>query len=533
MDIASAATGRLAGPGQAAPDLRRLLKRRVPIPDHLAVADSRCLFCASRQLRAVLSSFVCIRLKFEVPEPLARAGTAAVVQRRVQRARIRVLQAPVSGPLPIYCRCPLRETPLEKVSLFRLLLKLAPMIKWDECEQIQCVCHTANLDFLELPLRTCTTKLHGCMPWVLLERAEQLSDVVAIEMKLQQICGFPPGLTLPKVTRVKVFCWEPAAALSENAFCEIYRLFPNLERLHLDMLPSLLPPLCLSKFVALPDFRISFHEVPGTAHGEGVEGSYFLAANLLTMPFAGEGGIFQRLVRLQMDALAGLSGGALLHMATALRGAPALRRLGTISAPMLRLLDPASEAFQLEEVVIAMGLEDSLGLFTFMLPLTQLEKRCSIRRLGIHLQAPDALIKPPEEVENFLCAGFYSLAKDCLAPDAFLNFSQSQEQLVETVIFQLPYLDEHFFSLDMANYGPDKVAGTSPLDQPMRKTEALAELRPMGTLISGPLDGVSDVAFRILEESVWFMALLVVDMPRVPFKFQPHGPHPQFLLPAS
>eukprot|EP00439_Symbiodinium_sp_Y106_P056476 s3919_g7.t3 len=154
---------------------------------------------------------------------------------------------------------------------------------------------------------------------------------------------------------------------------------------------------------------------------------------------------------------------------------------------MLRLLDPASEAFQLEEVVIAMGLEDSLGLFTFMLPLTQLEKRCSIRRLGIHLQAPDALIKPPEEVENFLCAGFYSLAKDCLAPDAFLNFSQSQEQLVETVIFQLPYLDEHFFGLDMANYGPDKVAGTTPMDQPMKKMEALAELRPMGTLISGPL----------------------------------------------
>ena len=84
---------------------------------------------------------------------------------------------------------------------------------------------------------------------------------------------------------------EPAAALSENAFCEwpgcrhaalqplwlqqfdvrikvikvnmisgdtppvqlrIYRLFPNLERLHLDMLPSLLPPLCLSKFDTLP-----------------------------------------------------------------------------------------------------------------------------------------------------------------------------------------------------------------------------------------------------------------------------------------
>eukprot|EP00439_Symbiodinium_sp_Y106_P007574 s1076_g1.t1 len=333
MDIdASASAGPLAGPGQAAPDLRRLLKRRVPIPDHVAVADSRCLFCASRQIRAILSSFVCIRLKFEVPEPVARAGTAAVVQRRVQRACIRVLQAPVSGPLPIYCRCPLRSTPLEKVWLFRLLIKLAPMVKWDECEKIQCVCHAAHLDFLELPLRSCTTKLRGCMPWILLERAEQLCDVVAIEMKLHQICGFPPGLTLPKVTRVKVFCWEPAAALSENAFCEIYRLFPNLERLHLDMLPSLLPPLCLSKFVALADFRISFHEVPGTAHGEGVEGSYFLAANLLTMPFAGEG-VFQRLVRLQMDALAGLSGGALLHMATALRGARALRRLGTISAP--------------------------------------------------------------------------------------------------------------------------------------------------------------------------------------------------------
>ncbi|CAE7159433.1 unnamed protein product [Symbiodinium pilosum] len=138
-----------------------------------------------------------------------------------------------------------------------------------------------------------------------------------------------------------------------------------------------------------------------------------------------------------------------------------------------------------------MGLEDSLGLFTFMLPLTQLERRCSIKRLGIHLQAPDALIKPPEEVENFLCAGFYSLAKDCLAPGGFVAFSQSQEQLIETVIFQLPYLDECFFGLDMANYGPDRVAGTTPLNQPLVKLEALTTLRPMGTLISGPLRPVS------------------------------------------
>ncbi|CAE7614290.1 unnamed protein product [Symbiodinium natans] len=205
------------------------------------------------------------------------------------------------------------------------------MIKWDECEKVQCVCHAGQLDFLESPLQTCITKLRGCMPWVLLERRVFLAQVSNIEVKLHQICG--QELMLPNVTRVKVFCWEPAAALSDNAFCEIYRVFPNLKQLHLHMLPSLLPPLCLSKFVAPADFRISFHEVPGTAHGEGLEGSSFLAANLLTMPFAGEGTIFQNLCRLQMDALAKLSGGALLHMATALRGAHALRRLGTISAP--------------------------------------------------------------------------------------------------------------------------------------------------------------------------------------------------------
>ena len=90
----------------------------------------------------------------------------------------------------------------------------------------------------------------------------------------------------------------------------------------------------------------------------------------------------------------------------------------------------ASEAFQLEEVVIAMGLEDatdsgsrhnrgarsstetciptvngkeSLGLFTFMLPLTQLEKRCSIRRPWVEAHT-DSLLAWSRQVGHTLAS---------------------------------------------------------------------------------------------------------------------------------
>ena len=52
------------------------------------------------------------------------------------------------------------------------------------------------------------------------------------------------------------------------------------------------------------------------------------------------------------------------------------------------------------------------------------------------------------------------------------------------VFFQLPYASPEHFSGDLASV---ESPCCTPLARPLRKMEALPELRPNGTLISGPL----------------------------------------------
>ncbi|CAJ1436550.1 unnamed protein product [Effrenium voratum] len=176
---------------------------------------------------------------------------------------------------------------------------------------------------------------------------------------------------------------------------------------------------------------------------------------------------------------------ALEQLAAALAAAPQLRRLGSVQLKLLRMLEPAARgSFKLEEAVVVMEIEDCLSLFNMMLPLTTSHSRCSLKRLGLHMRAPDGLLPPHEEVEGFLCSGFASVA-ECLAPGGFIHFTHSQAQLAETVFFQLPFVEPDLFSGDMASC--TRLASSTPLDRPLRRVEPLPELRASGTLISGPL----------------------------------------------
>lgn len=459
------------------PDLRRVLTRKAPILNFLHVSFARPLFYTSRRIRKIISSHVSIRVHLAV----AVSETAAELEdarRRIQQCRVRMLQERMTGPLPIYFRCASCDLPLQQETLMRKLQVLAPFVCWEECREMSFTCRTEHIPSLDPSLQPTLVAVYGCQPWTL----EGLNEVTYMEITLSQICSLPANTSFPSITAVKVFASDPAAA-ADGSLLRISGTFPKLQQLHLHMRPNLLPSMCLSNFVASADFRITFEVLPGTPLGEGVEGSFFTAANLLKMPFSCEGGMFQRLQRLQMDLL--LRTG-LQPFAGVLRAAPCLKRLGTISLPLFRLLEPAQkDAFKLEEVVLAMEIEDCLSLFNMLVPLSMTGNRCTLRRLSLHLQAPDGLLPPKEEVEGFLCSGFLCLS-ECLAEQSFIHFTQSQEQLVETVFFQLPFAAPEFFSADFASCGPQGPTST-PLSRPLQRMDALPEQRPSGTLISGRL----------------------------------------------
>jgi len=89
--------------------------------------------------------------------------------RRSQRIKAKLMQEPVSGPLGVYMRFPLREIPLRRAPIFRALYKVIPVIKWEECTKVKFHCRGQLAESLESALRKGVISLMGCAPGVLLE----------------------------------------------------------------------------------------------------------------------------------------------------------------------------------------------------------------------------------------------------------------------------------------------------------------------------------------------------------------------------
>jgi len=471
-------------------DLLTLFIEKVPIADFISMAHGRPLFCTSKVARALFSAYVTLLVRFDVLTPGGSSKQEIEeAMRRSQRIKAKLMQEPVSGPLGVYMRFPLREIPLRRAPIFRALYKIIPVVKWEECTKVKFQCPGQLAESLESSLRKGVISLMGCEPWVLLEDPRVFRNVVRLEVTLTQIVNLPEDVTLPNVSRVKILC--PDAAFSDGSLGRIEKALPDLKRLHLVVRPSGLATITsLVDFVATQDFRLSLREDfggPAPPHGQGREGSFFLSSHLLTLPFSWQGNFFSRLIRLQLDELSDKRPGlSLENWANAILAAPLLRRLGTVSLSFLQLLDPTSEAFQLEEIVVAMEIEDCLRFFNMLLPLHQQQRQCSIKRLGVHFLAPDGVSKPDEEVELAFCAGWYSVATTCLDPKGFVMFSQGQKQVSESAFFQLPYLDSKHFSLDLVDYAGHRVAVSTPLERPLAYNEPLIDIRPRGTFTSGP-----------------------------------------------
>jgi len=133
-------------------------------------------------------------------------------------------------------------------------------------------------------------------------------------------------------------------------------------------------------------------------------------------------------------------------------------------------------------------------LFKLFLSLELENRRCSIRRLAIHLSAPHGVFSLNSTQEAAVCAGWFGIAGR-LHPNAFIVFSTSSTQLPETVPFQLPWVDSNVFTVDMAMCTTGKLPKSTPLRKPLDFpcTEFLE--RPNGTLVAGDLRPSASVSW--------------------------------------
>ncbi|CAE8584420.1 unnamed protein product, partial [Polarella glacialis] len=414
-------------------ELLDLLEEKVPIGSFLSLVSARSFFEASKECRVFLSSQVALCVRFGVlpPDGFSR-DEVAEIKRRTQRVRCHLVQEPLTALRVYLPNVPLQQIPIRKAPLCRLLYKVMPMVKWEECTKLTWMCTgTSQVEFLERAFRKEVICLMGGEPWILLEEPRLFPSICRLEISLTQIGNLTEDLSLPQVRRLKVECRDQA--FSDGALSRVGKVFPDLKRLHLQLLPVGLLPFVGPGFVAPEDFRLTLLKDRNSTDAVlGNEASMFMvASHLLSLPFSWGGGLLDRVVRLQIDELSKKHvGQSLEQFAKVVASAPLLRRLGTVSVGFTGLLDLTSESWQhLEELVVCMEIEDALKFFNVFLPLEPPRRRSSIKRLAVHLLAPDGVSKLTAEVERVMCAGWLNLATKLLHPEGFVIFSQGQNSV--------------------------------------------------------------------------------------------------------
>eukprot|EP00928_Gymnodinium_smaydae_P021470 TRINITY_DN18379_c0_g1_i1.p1 TRINITY_DN18379_c0_g1~~TRINITY_DN18379_c0_g1_i1.p1 ORF type:complete len:562 (-),score=137.08 TRINITY_DN18379_c0_g1_i1:292-1977(-) len=465
------------------PDFQSILEAEVPLLSWFSLAGAQALFRTSPDVRKLLSALVSARVTFEVIAAVsASPRLTAERQRRVQRARAQAPRFP-AHKLVLFVQCPLKEVPLRRSALNRALGRAIPMIKWEDIKRLNVRCRD-DLDTMDRACFTCVQALERKDALQFLSDWEWFKHVTKLTLTVPQLISLPPDWSAPQITRLKLTCQD--IAFSAQVLQTLGTAFPNLDRLHLNMLPIGLLPLCGPGFMAPRDLRLTLDTSFGASERSS---NVFVASHLLSLPFSWGDSLLRNVVRLQVSELNEKHGGlALEEFSSVLRALPLLRRLGTVSSQTAKLLDIVGDDCRLEEVVVVTEVDELSKLFKIFVPLEQQKRRMALKRLRIHLLASDGVSSLKDWMENAIAGGWLNIASTMLHPDdGSLVFSVASQHLMESANVQLAWYYPQYFGLDAVIYDNGQLPVSTPAELALPRWDVEGIPRPNGTLITGPL----------------------------------------------
>eukprot|EP00929_Paragymnodinium_shiwhaense_P083577 TRINITY_DN44597_c0_g1_i1.p1 TRINITY_DN44597_c0_g1~~TRINITY_DN44597_c0_g1_i1.p1 ORF type:complete len:667 (-),score=179.49 TRINITY_DN44597_c0_g1_i1:183-2183(-) len=493
-------------------DLLQVIEEKMPVLTYLSVAQAANVFYCSRKYREKASATISTLVTFDIIAGLSSTDqSVAERRRRVQRMRVRIPQSPVGAGLAVHIRAMLKSVPLRRAPINQALCLSMPMVKWEDTHGMRIRCR-GDFECVERSLVASIVALRHSDSDALLTDPEYFRRVTRVELDMPQIVSLPPDFCLPQITRLKLLCRD--TALAGTALDRLGEVFPKLERLHLQLLPIGLLPLPASGFQAPADLRL-------TLDGRSTEreSNVFVASHLITLPFSWGDSFFRNVIRLQMTELNEEHRGlALEQLAQVIRGLPQLKRLGTVSARSFKLLDITGDHFKLEELVVVVESDDVWKFFKDVIPLEQTKRRCSLKRLGIHLLASDGVSCLKIDMENALLAGWVTLATTMLHQQGVVVFSVATKQLLETATPQLAWWLPTHFSIDAVDYSDGRMPVSTPVCKGLPYYTTCGIEQPNGTLISKggalrpPFDPAGDWVFTAKDP-------LNTDAPKPPRAF--------------
>jgi hypothetical protein len=190
-----------------------------------------------------------------------------------------------------------------------------------------------------------------------------------------------------------------------------------------------------------------------------------VASHLYVLPTSW-GTFFRNVQRLQMTELAYYFEGVEYMMELFSKELPHLRRLGTVGEFALPHLTLLQEDKHLEELVLAVDMEKLHIVFREFVRIQQSKRRCTLKRLAVHLLCMDGLVRVPADIEQAVLCGWHVVATTLIDADGFICFSVTSVKQLETAILQYPWVFPQWFCLDGREYTTAKLCegGTANKD---------------------------------------------------------------------
>jgi len=484
-------------PEKPPPDFHGLLEERAPLLCWLVLGATVPALCASKRTRKLLSENMSLNVIYDFAQGSQQSAQELADARRLRlRDRFRLPQCPADAPC-MYLSFDLRSSQLKRAMLNRRLLAggWAPAIQWEECKGPFLKCRS-DIELLDRQLHSAVTSVREIATPIFLEEPQRYRGLTRLELRLAQLSSVPEGVTYPQVRSMKVICRDALFAKEEMQL--IAPIFPGLVRTHFLVRPEALLPLTGPGIWATPDLRISVLKLD---QQEGVRGAdrkagannFFVAAHMFALPFNWQGQFFSQVVRLQMNELnEDHFGFSIDRMMEVLQSLPHLRRLGTLSLKAASLLNFA-EGCPLEELVMTLEMEDAEPFFRMWLPVEEKGRRSQLRRLSVHLVASHGCRKTSREEEAAICSGWYSISSTMLHPSGITVLSAAHKQIFETALFQMPWHEPTWLSLDRMDYSDGRIPRSTPVERELRHCCKEFMERPGGSLITGPMRPGSEV----------------------------------------